>query len=47
MPIKAYSFTYILVVSAMALLASCSRPAEAGIELTVYSHRHYEADQKL
>jgi iron(III) transport system substrate-binding protein len=44
---KAYRFTLIFIASAMALLASCSRPAEAGIELTVYSHRHYEADQKL
>jgi iron(III) transport system substrate-binding protein len=44
---KAYRFTLILIASATALLASCSRPAKAGIELTVYSHRHYEADQKL
>lgn len=49
---KAYRFTPLFIASAMvlstlALFSGCSRPAEADIELTVYSHRHYEADQKL
>lgn len=49
---KAYHFTRIFTISILGLcllliLAACSRPTEASIELTVYSHRHYEADQKL